>query len=776
MKVLILGKKDSLFVKSIKQVIDLLKVKNYISEHSFNKSAEIVDYVLKNEFTHVLMPNPYGNNKRYNCYLQLKKRNINVIASDRGALPGSWFFDSGFNFDSPSYKAAAWRKPLNHQEKSSVLEYINKLKSSDETLEKNGQRVGGDKLKQKMHIPKEKKIVFVSLQRPTDTVIQFFSDPVKSVENFIDWVCGVEKILNEKNDDYIFLLKKHPLENFYFPIKTESENIKYVHDDVHIYDLIEISDCVFLINSGVGVLSLAFGKKVVCAGQAFYAEKGLAHSAKTIDYAAKLIKDATTPNEERVIEFFHHLIHKVYSFGKFETRISEGPTGSIRETENIIFSKINILGVPYFSSESLDNASCLKNDKNKKILFVVPLAPLPIYRGNQARIDSFIKEALSKKELEVHLCVLNRSFSGKSSKKYETEIANYYGNKLKSVTVLKSVEFATKINERIYFLALKYYAKVFQKNHLENIINCPPKFCRAVNKIIASNNINNVFLNYAYTINSIDNGFDGQVILDTHDYQYNHLVSDQKINKSRLNVNSEIFKKNEIKLINKADVVIAINPKEAIAIKDFYKSPDNVITIPQFFEDKTNNSPKFWGAKYDASFIGSIAGFNVSGICWFIKNVMPLILSRLPDFKLAIAGDVCKHSEVKEIAENNENIELLGRVSSVDSIYFSSKIIVSPILGGAGMKIKNIEALSYGKSIVGTSISFDGIMEKSEADKDKSVYIADDPLEFANMVCDLSSNNDLRILTEKRAKLLFMNTYTSEAQKTNLDKIFKNLK
>lgn len=115
-RTLILSKDNSLFCRSIREVIASLGEVLYKSEHDFPKVMQLIEYIKSNAISQVLMPNPYGNTKRLTCYKKLVELKIQVVASDRGALPNSWFFDHGFNFDSVSYASAQWDFPLTQAE------------------------------------------------------------------------------------------------------------------------------------------------------------------------------------------------------------------------------------------------------------------------------------------------------------------------------------------------------------------------------------------------------------------------------------------------------------------------------------------------------------------------------------------------------------------------------------------------------------------------------------------------------------------------------------
>ena len=88
---------------------------------------------------------------------------------------------------------------------------------------------------------------------------------------------------------------------------------------------------------------------------------------------------------------------------------------------------------------------------------------------------------------------------------------------------------------------------------------------------------------------------------------------------------------------------------------------------------------------------------------------MPSIREEHPKLILRITGAVS--DKVKTDILSYGNVEFAGRISDDDMLRTLSdcRCIVSPILSGSGVKIKNIEALQLGIPIVMTEFSARGI-------------------------------------------------------------------
>lgn len=283
----------------------------YHSEHDFKNVDDAINFLRNSSFNLVVMPNPYGNKRRKFIYKKLKELKFPVVVFDRGALPDSWFFDIGFNADSPSYHPLEWDIQLSEIQNDKVSQYIEELKIEHKALEKQNMPIGSDVLREELNLG-DKKILFVPFQRPEDTVIKYFSS---GYNNFIKEIENVTKYVKKYLDDeWIVLAKKHPLETV-----NPSKSITFVDEDINIYDLIDLSDRIVLINSGVGVLSMLWNKPVLYFGQVFYGHPDI--NVKVNNYKDILYymnKDMVV-NELTVKKFIYHLRYKIYSFANFET-------------------------------------------------------------------------------------------------------------------------------------------------------------------------------------------------------------------------------------------------------------------------------------------------------------------------------------------------------------------------------------------------------------------------------------------------------------------------
>lgn len=117
---------------------------------------------------------------------------------------------------------------------------------------------------------------------------------------------------------------------------------------------------------------------------------------------------------------------------------------------------------------------------------------------------------------------------------------------------------------------------------------------------------------------------------------------------------------------------------------------------------------------------------NIDGLNWFLNNVWPSLPPKA--FELNICGSICSSAEFADGEAYNgfKNVKFIGMVEELGDIYNKSDIVINPCPYGSGLKIKSIEALSYGVPLVTTSVGAEGL----RAGIGRAFLTADTPAEF----------------------------------------------
>jgi len=121
---------------------------------------------------------------------------------------------------------------------------------------------------------------------------------------------------------------------------------------------------------------------------------------------------------------------------------------------------------------------------------------------------------------------------------------------------------------------------------------------------------------------------------------------------------------------------------------------------------------------------------NEDAVYYFVENVMPKILTRIPNVKLYLVGSNMK-PKMRELA--SANIEIVGWVDEVEPAFAQRRVFVSYLRYGAGMKGKLGQALALGLPVVSTTVGAEGMGLTDH----ETALIADEPESFAAAVCEL---------------------------------------
>lgn len=235
--------------------------------------------------------------------------------------------------------------------------------------------------------------------------------------------------------------------------------------------------------------------------------------------------------------------------------------------------------------------------------------------------------------------------------------------------------------------------------------------------------------------------------------------------RSFLKIATKRLKKYECTIINELDGVIALTTKDAAFFK--HKLPLIPVTeIPVGFIHSDENLPVCSTEKtLPVLFhLGSMDWLpNIEGIDWFINDVLPLVVKQHPEIKFHMAGKKMPNWYFKL---NNKNLFVDGRVSSVQSYMKNKDILIVPLLSGGGIRVKIIEAMAYGKTVISTTVGARGI----NLQNNNNVLIADTPSAFANQIIRCIESKELRYTIAKNGYELINLKYDSEtlSQKLNL--------
>lgn len=163
---------------------------------------------------------------------------------------------------------------------------------------------------------------------------------------------------------------------------------------------------------------------------------------------------------------------------------------------------------------------------------------------------------------------------------------------------------------------------------------------------------------------------------------------------------------------------------------------------------------------------------NIEGIEWFLQKVLPLLSNHATSLSIHLAGKAMPE-HLYRLASKSMHIS--GKVEHAIEFMADKQIMIVPLLSGGGMRVKIIEGMAMGKTIISTRVGAEGIRYT----QGKDILIASSADEFADAIircvteeglCRMIGNNarklaqqiyDIRITGTE-----VMNFYTTYKQKS----------
>ena len=243
--------------------------------------------------------------------------------------------------------------------------------------------------------------------------------------------------------------------------------------------------------------------------------------------------------------------------------------------------------------------------------------------------------------------------------------------------------------------------------------------------------------------------------LDTHD-----MFANRNKNMKRDGLTAKWYSTTpaeEGKALARADTVLAIQSSEAEVFRKVTKTPVATLGhyVPPNFVDVPSDEAK---GKLKVGYLASNNPINQHSLHKFVQELQnhPGLQDTI---SLQLAGAICGC----DVAQDSP-FEKRGFVERLETFYEEMDIILNPNLGGTGLKIKSVEALSFGKPLLATYDAMIGIETSEKNHLHKTL----------NSLCKgLSALADNRAAVNElglNGRAVF--TRYSDAQKTTLDELF----
>lgn len=356
----------------------------------------------------------------------------------------------------------------------------------------------------------------------------------------------------------------------------------------------------------------------------------------------------------------------------------------------------------------------------KSILIITPRIPYPLKDGGALAMYQCI-EMYHKQGHEVHLLSIN------THKHWLSE--NDYPRLFNQLASFDSVAVNTDVRVRGAFINL-FSKKSYNVERFSN-----KEFEEALRKKLNEYTFDIIQFESIFTapyLTAAKEESEAKMICRVHNIE--HLIWKQiaenesgLFKKRYLKLLSDRLEKYELEILNQFDLLLNISKLEGKEIGALG------IKTPQFHLAYGIEKPRFQKGQIKREeqsvyHIGSMDWIpNQEGVSWFVNRVWDKVLAKQPKLTLYLAGRNMPNSFNRF---QSENIEVVGEVDEMVAFSTEKNLMIVPLLSGAGLRIKVLEAMMLGKIIISTKRGIHGFDLKDNV----NVLLAQSADEFAEKI------------------------------------------
>jgi glycosyltransferase involved in cell wall biosynthesis len=204
-------------------------------------------------------------------------------------------------------------------------------------------------------------------------------------------------------------------------------------------------------------------------------------------------------------------------------------------------------------------------------------------------------------------------------------------------------------------------------------------------------------------------------------------VETKRAKKSLLKFLAARLKKYELAVLNKIDALIPITEVDEQVFRNYnFNKP--MLTLPMSMDISEYHFNADASPEMCLFHLGSMDWMpNLEAVEWFLKKCWPGIHAAFPTLRLYVAG---RSFPQHIIDAKHRQVICEGRIEDAHSYMAGKQIMIVPLHSGSGMRVKIIQGMALGKTIIATSIGAEGI----PAEHETNILIADTPADFIALV------------------------------------------
>jgi Glycosyltransferase len=222
------------------------------------------------------------------------------------------------------------------------------------------------------------------------------------------------------------------------------------------------------------------------------------------------------------------------------------------------------------------------------------------------------------------------------------------------------------------------------------------------------------------------------------------------------------LKRIETEALRHADKIMVYSHKDAGLLLEQHIPGKKIFEASTYFDDFSKC--RYRSQNKDIIFYGAMSRFeNYLSAIWFIENVLPMIKDK--ECRFIVIG---ANPPERLLQYRSERVQVLGFVEDVSEYFEASLCLAAPLLLGAGIKVKILEAMSAGLPILTNDIGIEGIPAKTN----KEYLHCETPEDYAGGIEKLLSDRSFADEMAKNSKELLAKNFN---KKESLEKLIFEL-
>lgn len=265
------------------------------------------------------------------------------------------------------------------------------------------------------------------------------------------------------------------------------------------------------------------------------------------------------------------------------------------------------------------------------------------------------------------------------------------------------------------------------------------------------------------------------IILREHNFEtliYRRFASNTRNPLAKIWANTQVERmlRAETDMIRAHDLTVAITPEDEAQMRHYV--PDAKYELISAGVDTTYFAPEPTDLEEDR--ILWVGGMdwepNRDAVIFFAKEIYPRIVEKYPGVSFEIVGSGT--DQLRDLAANSTGqISVYGRVPDIRPFLAKAKVLVCPLRVGGGMRLKLLDFFAAGKAVVSTRIGAEG----NAGIDGTHLLLREDAQGFADGVCSLLANSELRHTIGQNARTLVLESYSWDRIASAFDAVYRTV-